>query len=156
MKTVILALLTLALLACTKKKQQSPQAPVKVINDYKPEARKVNTIRHTLVLFKQNNSKANMPAREKILRKELRADTLVVKVRSTQNCDTQYKGEFDFTDGHLNLSLTQLPKIIKRKNGSTDTLFTSQTCDGVYEFTYTISRVHALPQTIAFNGKVIY
>ncbi len=164
MTKVILAIITVLLLGCTKNTNQPQHAPVKSTDIYRlADADKKNTpahynqsnSSHTLIAYKQSNCKATTVSIEKILHKALRSDTLVVKVRGTKNCDTQYKGDFRFTDNHLNLSLTRLPKIVKRKNGQTDTIYTTQECDCVYEFTYTINHIRAMPQTISLNGKVI-
>lgn len=163
MNKVILALLTISLLACTKNTNQPQMANTKFAENYiAPNAHKTTTAhynqsnaKHTLIAFKQSSCKTSTPLPEKILHKELRSDTLVLKVRSSQNCDTQFKPEFNFADNHLNLTLTQLPKIIKRKNGEIDIIYTTQSCNCAYEFTYTINHIRALPQTIALNSKII-
>jgi len=148
------------MVACTNNSNQKINATV--ADDYIiPDTAKANNnthlivTKHALVAFKQSACKSNTQAPDKILHKELRADTLVIKVRSTQMCDAAYKGDFNFADNHLNLSLTQLPQIIKRKNGQTDTIYTTTECYCVYEFTYTISNTHAVPQTIILNGKTV-
>ena len=163
MNRVILATLTVLMLACTKNTNQPQMANTKFADNYiSPAASKINAAhhnqsngKHILIDFKQSSCKTTTPAPEKILHKELRSDTLILKIRSAQNCDTQYKGDFNFADNHLNLTLTQLPKIIKRKSGQVDTIYTTQTCNCMYEFTYTINRIRALPQTITLKGKII-
>jgi hypothetical protein len=146
------------MLACSKSSKQ-PQKPAPFAENYiAAGARKPMPIahsKHALISFKQSKCKSTESMSEKILHKELRSDTLIVKVRGNQNCDTQYKSEFNFTDDHLNLSTSQLPHIIKLRNGQTDTLYSTYQCNCVYEFTYTISHVHILPQAITFNGKII-
>jgi len=162
MVRILLAILTLVMLACSNNSNQKINA--NVVDDYNVPNAPSNTptpthtqisTKHALIMFKQSDCKPNTQASEKFLHKELRSDTLLVKVRSTQNCDTQYKGDFNFSDNHLNLTLTQLPKIIKRKNGETDTVYTSHECNCVYEFTYSINNTYTTPQTITLNDKVI-
>jgi len=163
MNRVILAALTVLMLACTKNTNQPQMANTKFADNYiSPVASKVNAAhhnqsngKHILLDFKQSNCKTATSTTEKILHKALQSDTLVIKVRSPQNCDTQYKGDFNFADNHLILTVTQLPKIIKRKSGQIDTIYTTQLCNCMYEFTYTINRIRALPQTITLNGKII-
>ena len=162
MNRVILAALTVLLLACTKSTNQPQMANPKFADNYiAPVVNKTTAHhnqsngRHELLLFKQSSCKTTVQVPEKILHKALSSDTLVLKVRSSQNCDAQFKGDFNFTDNHLNLNLTQLPKIIKLKNKQTDTIYPPHTCDCMYEFTYSINRIRALPQTISLNGKII-
>src|SRR6185312_2250266 len=150
MKTVILILVTISLLACTKNTDQQKVAPIKVNEIYAlPQASKKNiNLHHTLIGYKQSACKANTFQSDKILHQELHADTLILKIRSLQNCDAKYNGNFNFADNHLNLSLQLQPKIVTRKNGETDTIYSLHECDCMYEFTYTINRVHALPQIV--------
>ena len=163
MKTVILALVTISLLACTKNTSQPQMANAKFADNYiAPVTHKTTTAHynqsganHTLLAFKQSNSKTAAARYEKLLYKQLSADTLIIKIRSIQTFGIQYKGDFSFTDNHLNVTLTQLPKLIKRKNSTTDTIYSTPTYNAVYEFTYTINHIRALPQTISLNGKII-
>ncbi|HXD94701.1 MAG TPA: hypothetical protein VNX01_15955 [Bacteroidia bacterium] len=160
MVRVILVALTLIMVACTKSPTQPQMANPKFADNYiAPLAKKASLMaeynKRTLLQFKQSNSNTSSSLPHKILHKALQSDVLIVKIRSTQNCYAQYKGDFNFTDNHLNLSLQQQPRIVKRKNGQTDTIYSSYESNCVYEFTYTISNIHALPQTITLNGKVI-
>lgn len=158
-RTILAIVTTLLLWACTRTEQ--PVLPPEISYNYistqktTPPAHHNNISGgHTLVQYNQSNCKSNNLT-EKILHKALRADTLIIKIRSTQICNEKYAGNFSFTNNDLNLTLERLPKIVKRKNGETDTIHSVQECDCPYEFTYTINRVRSMPTAITLNGKLI-
>jgi hypothetical protein len=107
----------------------------------------------SLIYFEQNDCKENNEKGEKIIVKKLYSDTLSIKITSVQDCGTKYGGNFKLSGDTLDLIIKQLPRIVKHKNGKTDTIYESQECYCLYKFSFKINHIVALPKTIMLNGS---
>ncbi len=104
-------------------------------------------------LFKYSECDKNCNDFERIISKKHKGDTLLLKIGSIQNCIGKFRLDIEKNDTKLNLDIKVKEEIVKRKNGTVDTILTTLDCECYYYFDIGIKHIDKEFKTILINGK---
>lgn len=105
-----------------------------------------------IFLIKQSECVENCN-KENLISKEYFGDTLLLKFISIQNCAGKFDIDYKIDNETLDIQIDIKKTIVKRKNGSSDTLITIAFCDCYYNFEIGLKHIDKKFTTILVNGE---
>jgi hypothetical protein len=117
--------------------------------------RKAKIISPEVFLFKYSKCIENCKDDERIISIHQRSDSLILKIGSIQNCVGKFRLEIKVQNDTLSMDIRIKEEIRKRKDGTLDTIITSQECDCYYYFDIGIKNLTSGHKTVLLDGHII-